>query len=401
MPLLVAAAAWPALLFAIGVYGVLARRNAVLVLMGVELMLNAVNLNFVAFDAQLRDVLHGGQTLRAVRHRDRRGRDRAGAGDRAAGVPHARAHRRRRPARAGRPRSDASTGRASTGSRGRAGERAAARGAARAVRDRAASRWSSGTAPTRPPRAIAVGGSALGLRAGRRARASRTSATPSPCRTCPRPAAPPGRPSSSRRTSTRSAPCSCCSPATVALLVQVYSLGYLARRPALPVLRRARRRVFTGAMADRRHRRRPLGAARRLGADGRLLLLPDRAPLGARRRPRRRGEGVPDHAHRRPRAAVRDHRARRALRHLPDQHDRARGRRGGLAARRAAGCRRCCWSVAVARQVGPGAVPHLAAGRDARPDADLRADPRGHHGRGRRVPGRADVPAVPRPPRRR
>ena len=46
---------WPlllaALLFAIGVYGVLARRNAVLVLMAVELMLNAVNLNFVAFDA--------------------------------------------------------------------------------------------------------------------------------------------------------------------------------------------------------------------------------------------------------------------------------------------------------------------------------------------------------------
>jgi NADH-quinone oxidoreductase subunit K len=58
---------WPlvvaSLLFAIGVYGVLARRNAVLVLMGVELMLNAVNLNFVAFDAQLRDVLHGGQTF--------------------------------------------------------------------------------------------------------------------------------------------------------------------------------------------------------------------------------------------------------------------------------------------------------------------------------------------------
>ena len=43
--------------------GVLARRNAVLVLMGVELMLHAVNLNFVAFDAQLRDVLHGGQTF--------------------------------------------------------------------------------------------------------------------------------------------------------------------------------------------------------------------------------------------------------------------------------------------------------------------------------------------------
>jgi NADH-quinone oxidoreductase subunit K len=52
-----------ALLFAIGVYGVLARRNAVLVLMGVELMLNAVNLNLVAFDAYLADVVHAGQVL--------------------------------------------------------------------------------------------------------------------------------------------------------------------------------------------------------------------------------------------------------------------------------------------------------------------------------------------------
>jgi NADH-quinone oxidoreductase subunit K len=52
-----------ALLFSIGVYGVLARRNAVLVLMSVELMLNAVNLNLVAFDAWLRDSLHAGQAL--------------------------------------------------------------------------------------------------------------------------------------------------------------------------------------------------------------------------------------------------------------------------------------------------------------------------------------------------
>jgi NADH-quinone oxidoreductase subunit K len=38
-----------ALLFAIGAYGVLARRNAIAVLMGIELMLNAANLNFLAF----------------------------------------------------------------------------------------------------------------------------------------------------------------------------------------------------------------------------------------------------------------------------------------------------------------------------------------------------------------
>ena len=52
-----------ALLFATGVYGVLARRNAILVLMSVELMLNAVNLNLVAFDAWHADPLHGGQVL--------------------------------------------------------------------------------------------------------------------------------------------------------------------------------------------------------------------------------------------------------------------------------------------------------------------------------------------------
>ncbi|GAB4566275.1 MAG: NADH-quinone oxidoreductase subunit NuoK [Anaerolineae bacterium] len=38
-----------ALLFCIGAFGVLARRNAIAVLMGVELMLNAVNLNLLAF----------------------------------------------------------------------------------------------------------------------------------------------------------------------------------------------------------------------------------------------------------------------------------------------------------------------------------------------------------------
>jgi len=38
-----------ALLFCIGMYAVLARRNAVAILMGIELMLNAVNVNLVAF----------------------------------------------------------------------------------------------------------------------------------------------------------------------------------------------------------------------------------------------------------------------------------------------------------------------------------------------------------------
>lgn len=40
-----------AVLFCIGVYGVIARKNAVMVLMSIELILNSVNLNFIAFSA--------------------------------------------------------------------------------------------------------------------------------------------------------------------------------------------------------------------------------------------------------------------------------------------------------------------------------------------------------------
>jgi NADH-quinone oxidoreductase subunit K len=57
-PLLLSAA-----LFGIGLYGVLARRNAVLVLVGIELMLNAVNLQLVAYDAWFAEALHTGQVL--------------------------------------------------------------------------------------------------------------------------------------------------------------------------------------------------------------------------------------------------------------------------------------------------------------------------------------------------
>jgi NADH-quinone oxidoreductase subunit K len=46
-----------ALLFGLGVYGVLARRNAVLLLMAVELMLNAVNLVLVTADTTVRAML--------------------------------------------------------------------------------------------------------------------------------------------------------------------------------------------------------------------------------------------------------------------------------------------------------------------------------------------------------
>ncbi|MCQ3813925.1 MAG: NADH-quinone oxidoreductase subunit NuoK [Acidimicrobiia bacterium] len=50
-----------AVLFCIGVYGVLARKNGVLVLMSIELILNAVNINLVAFGALTADV--GGEVF--------------------------------------------------------------------------------------------------------------------------------------------------------------------------------------------------------------------------------------------------------------------------------------------------------------------------------------------------
>ena len=42
-----------AILFSLGIYGVLARRSAVLILMSVELMLQAVSINFIAFAVYL------------------------------------------------------------------------------------------------------------------------------------------------------------------------------------------------------------------------------------------------------------------------------------------------------------------------------------------------------------
>jgi NADH-quinone oxidoreductase subunit K len=51
------------LLFCVGVYGVYARRNAILVLMSVELMLNGANLNLVTFDVWRSDVMHSGQVM--------------------------------------------------------------------------------------------------------------------------------------------------------------------------------------------------------------------------------------------------------------------------------------------------------------------------------------------------
>jgi NADH-quinone oxidoreductase subunit K len=52
-----------AALFCLGLYGALSRRNAIAVLMGVELMLNAVNINLVAFNRFITPMLVVGQVF--------------------------------------------------------------------------------------------------------------------------------------------------------------------------------------------------------------------------------------------------------------------------------------------------------------------------------------------------
>jgi NADH-quinone oxidoreductase subunit K len=52
-----------AALFALGIYGLLVRRNLVLILLSVELMLAAVNINLIAFESVLRSELAVGQVF--------------------------------------------------------------------------------------------------------------------------------------------------------------------------------------------------------------------------------------------------------------------------------------------------------------------------------------------------
>ena len=52
-----------AILFSLGVFGALTRRNAIAILMSVELMLNAVNLNFIAFARYQPQTLLQGQVF--------------------------------------------------------------------------------------------------------------------------------------------------------------------------------------------------------------------------------------------------------------------------------------------------------------------------------------------------
>jgi NADH:ubiquinone oxidoreductase subunit K len=52
-----------ALLFAIGLYGALAKRNAVAILMGIELMFNAVNVALIGFSRFIPPAVVAGQTV--------------------------------------------------------------------------------------------------------------------------------------------------------------------------------------------------------------------------------------------------------------------------------------------------------------------------------------------------
>ena len=51
-----------AVLFSLGIYGIVTRKNAVMVLMGIELVLNSANINFIAF-AKYGNFGLGGQVI--------------------------------------------------------------------------------------------------------------------------------------------------------------------------------------------------------------------------------------------------------------------------------------------------------------------------------------------------
>ena len=164
------------------------------------------------------------------------------------------------------------------------------------------------------------------------------------------------------------------------------------RRPLHLLLRLVQplRRRHAGAG----HLRQPHPVDRRLGV-GRCRLLPaDRALLGGPREQRGSHQGVHHQQDRRHRAVHRrdhpgDHRR------LVPHHRRAR--RGGPPRLRARLSRLLGRAGAVHRGDGqerPDAVPRVAARCHGRPDPGLVADARRHHGHRRRLPGRADVPAV-------
>ena len=89
-----------AILFGLGLFTVITRRNAVGMLLGVELVLNAAALNFVAFDHFGAEARASGPHLRPLHHRVRGGRGSDRAHNRAPGIPDPPQRRGRRAHRA-------------------------------------------------------------------------------------------------------------------------------------------------------------------------------------------------------------------------------------------------------------------------------------------------------------
>ncbi len=52
-----------AMMFAVGMLGVLLRKNVIVILMSIELMLNAVNISFIAFNRYLQSDTYNGQVM--------------------------------------------------------------------------------------------------------------------------------------------------------------------------------------------------------------------------------------------------------------------------------------------------------------------------------------------------
>ena len=83
-----------AAVFCIGLYGALVRRNAVGILMALELMLNAVNINLVAFSRSITPDAADWPDLRHLRHCYRRRRGSRGPGHHHRSLSHAQEHQR-------------------------------------------------------------------------------------------------------------------------------------------------------------------------------------------------------------------------------------------------------------------------------------------------------------------
>ena len=176
------------------------------------------------------------------------------------------------------------------------------------------------------------------------------------------------------------------------LLDRLHARGERRRVRALLLVPEPVRRVHAGARA----RLELPGDVRRLGGRRPLLVPADRLLVSEEVGVRRRQEGV----HRQPHRRLRVH-PRRAARcscaSARSTSRRSRAPSSALSPETTFGTRVADHAAAVRRrdrQVGADSALRLAAGRDGRPDAGLRADPRGDDGDGGRVHDRPQRRAV-------